>query len=119
MCAKFSGTRKATREACSHAKRRDSLVAGPPGIAGVDVGKSAGDPVGGEAGMVPLGSRVGVVAPSPLQHRKIQIFLTIPTSSLHEYFFVRYHLRWIYILLLNLRSFDLSPVLGLSPLYTV
>ncbi len=67
---KVFGTREATCEAFSHAKR-DSLVAGSPGIAGVDVGKSAGDPVGGEAGVVPLGSRVGVVAPSPLQHREI------------------------------------------------
>ncbi len=84
---KIFGYRKATCEAYSHAKR-DSLVAGSPGIAGVDVGKSAGDSVGGETGVVPLGSSVGVVAPSPLHHREIQIFLTIPTSSLLKLFWL-------------------------------
>jgi hypothetical protein len=48
----------------------DSLVAGAPGVAGLNVGKGAGDPVGGKAGVVPLRPRVGVVAPPPLKGDK-------------------------------------------------
>ena len=62
------------RELLAH---QQSLVSWTSGMGGVDEGEGPGDSVGGETGVISLGSSVGVVAATSLQSIILKIFQTM------------------------------------------